>query len=643
MSRFTPIYKTFFKPGTFEITSGSLPGLSFESALISFLLDKGLATNPSGDCCTLVPVSSGGSGGSVTDLSWTRTATSFTIESSDGLDVVILSANSTQAGAMPASDKVKVDFITVTQAVDLDALEQDVADLTTLSGVPSNATNLGTFSGVTIPDNLPVKPAIQALETEVETKQNKIQFQDQGVNLGSSGSVTTVNFTGSPITASLAGTTLTVDVTSTGGGLTDGDKGDIVVSGSGSMMTIDTGVVSDSKLADMPANTVKVRNAATPGTPVNLAISNGQLVGRGSTGDIVPIVLGTNLSMSGSTLNALAGAGGYSMIQDESIGLPARSTIDFLGAGVTVTDDGSKTIVTIPADTVTNGLTGNGQSGTPHKLGGSLIETTTINGVNNYGFVFNNLGGYSIVIDNGVSGEMSQVTHTPLAVDFIKKVTRSNTNKVFQLVLTSADGGESGLEYFPGANPADSVSWTFLQGANLATSGLKAVTRNFASASTGQALLLQSDGTIDYGSAGSSDLIYQHNGAMIKATGAGVTFTRDTASVWTINVPSGVELKTIDIYSAAADNPGANVTLNINTTSTVYNQSVTTLRVPLVNGVNLGSGTGAVPANYAPTTGSTNLYPSVNTVGSGDIQLLINNFNNASGLGTGATILKISW
>lgn len=45
----------------------------------------------------------------------------------------------------------------------------DIADLTTLSGVASNAVNLGIFTGVTIPDNQTIKQSLQALETAVES------------------------------------------------------------------------------------------------------------------------------------------------------------------------------------------------------------------------------------------------------------------------------------------------------------------------------------------------------------------------------------------------------------------------------------------------------------------------------------------
>ena len=57
-------------------------------------------------------------------------------------------------------------------ATSLTSLTSAVGDLNTLTGVAQNATNLGTFTGSTIADNVAVKTAIQALETAVETKAN---------------------------------------------------------------------------------------------------------------------------------------------------------------------------------------------------------------------------------------------------------------------------------------------------------------------------------------------------------------------------------------------------------------------------------------------------------------------------------------
>ncbi len=137
-----------------------------------------------------------------------------------------------------------------------------------------------------------------------------------------------------------------------------------------------------------------------------------------------------------------------------------------------------------------------------------------------------------------------------------------------------------------------------------------------------------------------------HSGSVVFSYSGSVapTFNKDTPSIWSITVPAGTELLSADIYSPTADNPGSNLTLNINTASAVYNQGMTTMHVPLISGVALGGGAGTVPGNYAPTTGSTNLLSSVNTIPvTGDIQLIINNFNNANALGVGATLIKLVW
>ena len=57
-------------------------------------------------------------------------------------------------------------------ATSLTSLTTAVGDLNTLSGVAQNATNLGTFTGSTIADDVAVKTALQSLETAVETKCN---------------------------------------------------------------------------------------------------------------------------------------------------------------------------------------------------------------------------------------------------------------------------------------------------------------------------------------------------------------------------------------------------------------------------------------------------------------------------------------
>jgi hypothetical protein len=56
-------------------------------------------------------------------------------------------------------------------------------------------------------------------------------------------------------------------------GVTDGDKGDITVSSSGTVWTIDNGVVTNAKAADVPTATFKGRTTAGTGDPEDLTIA----------------------------------------------------------------------------------------------------------------------------------------------------------------------------------------------------------------------------------------------------------------------------------------------------------------------------------------------------------------------------------
>lgn len=66
--------------------------------------------------------------------------------------------------------------------------------------------------------------------------------------------------------------------------------------------------VALSVLAPQAANTVVANATAGAAAPTAIALAASQLFGMGATGNLAPIVLGTNLSMSGTTLNA-SGAG----------------------------------------------------------------------------------------------------------------------------------------------------------------------------------------------------------------------------------------------------------------------------------------------------------------------------------------------
>lgn len=89
-------------------------------------------------------------------------------------------------------------------------------------------------------------------------------------------------------------------------------------------------------------------------TPViSSSMSTNRLLGRGTagTGVIEEIILGTNLSLSGNTLNAAGGTSGYTTVQEEGSSLTQRSTLNFIGDSVTAADDvgNSRTNVTVRA------------------------------------------------------------------------------------------------------------------------------------------------------------------------------------------------------------------------------------------------------------------------------------------------------
>lgn len=73
---------------------------------------------------------------------------------------------------------------------------------------------------------------------------------------------------------------------------------------SGGVYQTPSATVPLTDLATQAANTVLANATASIATPTAVALSASQLLGRGSTGNVAAITLGTNLSMSGTTLSA---------------------------------------------------------------------------------------------------------------------------------------------------------------------------------------------------------------------------------------------------------------------------------------------------------------------------------------------------
>lgn len=114
------------------------------------------------------------SGPSVTNAQRTANgAHSFSGSSPNGAHDQSPSWASDVIGTPNEDVKARVDSVQAS----LETNNAETADLRTLSGTSTNATDMGAFTGSTISDNGTTKAALQALETEVETKVDSVNGQ----------------------------------------------------------------------------------------------------------------------------------------------------------------------------------------------------------------------------------------------------------------------------------------------------------------------------------------------------------------------------------------------------------------------------------------------------------------------------------
>lgn len=83
--------------------------------------------------------------------------------------------------------------------------------------------------------------------------------------------------------------------------------GDITASANSNTTTIASNAVTNTKLATMTANTIKVNATTGIATPTDVFIAASRLVGRDDTGNITGISVGSNMTLASGVLNSVGG------------------------------------------------------------------------------------------------------------------------------------------------------------------------------------------------------------------------------------------------------------------------------------------------------------------------------------------------
>tara|TARA_R110000868_G_scaffold110936_5_gene299955 strand:+ start:1371 stop:2081 length:711 start_codon:yes stop_codon:yes gene_type:complete len=149
----------------------------------------------------------------------------------------------------------------------------------------------------------------------------------------------TLTTTGTSGVATLTGNALNVPNYATGG-VSDGDKGDIVVSGSGTVWTIDTNVVTNSKLATVATATLKGRITGGTGNSEDLTGTQATTLLDAFTSGLK----GLAPASGGGTTNFLRADGTWAAAGSGTVSSVGVSSTDLSVSGSPVTTSGSITL-----------------------------------------------------------------------------------------------------------------------------------------------------------------------------------------------------------------------------------------------------------------------------------------------------------
>jgi hypothetical protein len=210
-----------------------------------------------------------------------------------------------------------------------------------------------------------------------------------------------------------------------GGGLVDGDYGDITVSGSGTVMNIDATAVGTAEIANDAVTFAKIQNTSAAS----------KLIGRGSAsgaGDVEEITVGTGLSISGTTLNVsgLVELDYYNFasgaLSTREVDVTGYKEITIVGYGlvhaasvqrvIQVSVDGGSTWFTTSGDYETVADTGIGTAGTAF-----IVHNTATASARNIALkILNNSGRIPVVADNATRQTQQQFVASATAINRIR-------------------------------------------------------------------------------------------------------------------------------------------------------------------------------------------------------------------------------
>jgi hypothetical protein len=235
------------------------------------------------------------------------------------------------------------------------------------------------------------------------------------------------------------------------GALTDGDKGDITVSGTGTVFTIDNSAVTYAKMQNVSAvSKLLGRNSSTTGPPEE-------------------ITLGAGLTMTGSTLSASGGGGG----SGDVVG-PASATDNAIARFDTTTGKLIQNSAATVADTTGditagkyNGVTISGSS-TPSI---AVTGTTTISGTHSGTSSGSNTGDQTITLTSDVTGSGTGSFATTISSGAVTYSKMQNVSAASKLLgRGSAAGAGSPQEITIGAGLTMSGTTLTASGATVADS-----------------------------------------------------------------------------------------------------------------------------------------------------------------------------